>query len=263
MNLIYQFYEGELTSGNSAGIQMMKEYADRIGVKYIFEKNPVWPKEAKLPKQNLGRYNPHYGAFKFIFDETYDKYDNIMFCDCDVVPVEELTENVFDEFDSEKEIGICEEYMMPEIRSKYNIGGINTNNDNIYTQLCELSYNVKMPRDDKKRPRIFNSGMVVYSKKARQKAREIFPSFNEFVKLMSQYLPMFYQGDQNYLNAMLPKFNWQLMDYKWNSQIFYKPETKGDNRPILDYRNNPNFVHVQLRGADNYSFERLKKVVNS
>ena len=75
-------------------------------------------------------------------------------------------------------------------------------------------------------------------------------------------LPAFYQGDQNYLGSMLPRFNWGLMDYKWNSQIFYQPGTTGDNRPISDYRKNPCFVHVQLRGADNYSMERLRKVVN-
>lgn len=260
MHLVYQFYEGNLTSGNKAGVHLMKEYCNRIGVKHLFELNPTWPKEARIQRKNLGKYNPHYGAFKFIFDEKFDSYDSIMFCDCDVVPVDNLSESPFDEFN--QEIGICEEYMMPDLRTKFNIGGINIHNDKKYANLCEQKYNVVMSKDSLGRPRVFNSGMVIYSKEARIKARQIFPDFKEYCQLVSRNLPPFYQGDQNYLNAMLPKFKWQLMDYKWNSQIFFKPGTSGDNRPIADYRSNPNFVHVQLRGADNYTYDKLKQIVN-
>lgn len=260
-NLIYQFWEGTLTSGNEAGVQLMKEYADRIGVEHMFELNPSWPKDARIQRKNLGRYNPHYGAFKFIFDTSFDDYDNIMFCDTDVVPVDGLTENVFDEF--KQEIGICEEWMQPALRSKHNMGGINTANDNRWYDVIEKAYGYELPRDEVGRPRVFNSGMVVYSKEARQLARESLKDFKEYTDLMARSgLPPFYQGDQNYLNTMLPLFNWQLMDYKWNSQIFFKPDTSGDNRPINDYRELPNFVHVQLRGADHYDINRLRKVVN-
>jgi len=135
---------------------------------------------------------------------SFDDYDNILFCDTDVVPVDICNENIFDEFTGD--LGICEEWMQPSLRTKHNMGG---------------------------------------------------------TKLMARSgLPPFYQGDQNYLNAMLPLFDWQLMDYKWNSQIFFKPDTNGDNRPINDYREQPCFVHVQLRGADHYDIHRLRKVVN-
>jgi len=194
--------------------------------------NPTWPKEARVQRKNLGRYNPHYGAFKPIFDLSFDDYDNILFCDTDVVPVDICNENIFDEFTGD--LGICEEWMQHTLY-----------------------------RDDIGRPRVFNSGVVLYSKKCRQDARKALPRFEDYTKLMARSgLPPFYQGDQNYLNAMLPLFDWQLMDYKWNSQIFFKPDTNGDNRPINDYREQPCFVHVQLRGADHYDIHRLRKVVN-
>lgn len=263
MNLIYQFWEGTLTSGNEAGVQLMKEYAERIGVEHKFELNPSWPKDARIQRKNLGRYNPHYGAFKFIFDTSFDVYDNIMFCDTDVVPVDGLIENIFDEFTGD--IGICEEHMQPELRVKYNMGGINNANDNKWLEVISRLYNHKLSRDSDNRPRVFNSGMVIYSRQARIHARKVFKDFKEYTSSMQSFgLPAFYQGDQNYLNAMLPFFEWQLMDYKWNSQIFFTPNTTGENRPISDYRygDKANFVHVQLRGADHYDIKKLRKVVN-
>lgn len=260
-NLIYQFWEGNLSTGNAAGVQLMKEYAKRIGVEYVFELNPTWPKEARVQRKNLGRYNPHYGAFKPIFDLSFNDYDNILFCDTDVVPVDICNENIFEEFNAE--IGICEEWMQPSLRTKHNMGGINNANDNRWYDVIQKNYGFELYRDDVTRPRVFNSGVVLYSKEGREKARQCFKDFKQYCDLMSRSgLPPFYQGDQNYLNAMLPQFDWQLMDYKWNSQIFFKPDTSGDNRPINDYREQPCFVHVQLRGADNYDIDRLRKVVN-
>lgn len=269
--VIYQFWEGgELSSGNKAGVELMKAYADRIGVEHVFDLNPAWPSDARIKRQNLGRYNPHYGAFTPIFDVSYSNYDYILFCDTDVVPVDKCNQHIFGEFmqmrmdsDMDIEIGICEEWMQPELRSIHNMGGICTANDKRWHSAVKKTYGTDMPVDDKGRPRVFNSGCVMYSAIGRLKAQKEFVDFREYCDLMIRNsLPSFYQGDQNYLGAMLPKFKWGLMDYKWNSQVFFKPGTSGNNRPVSDYRKNANFVHVQLRGADNYDMERLRKVVN-
>lgn len=260
--VIYQFWEGSITSGNQAGVDLMKEYADRIGVDYVFELNPSWPKSAPWPRSGLGRYNPHYGAFKPIYDKAYDDYDYILFCDTDVVP-RNKSENIFHEMLPNVEIGICEEHMQPDLRSQYSFGGISSQNDLKWHNVIADHYGNVMPKDSKGRHRVFNSGCVVYSKSGRKKAQEIFVDFREYIALMARTgMPSFYQGDQNYLNAMLPQFNWSIMNYKWNSQIFFKPGTSGDNRPISDYTdNNTNFIHVQLRGADHYTMDKLKEVI--
>ena len=52
------------------------------------------------------------------------------------------------------------------------------------------------------------------------------------------------------------------MDYKWNSSVHYTPGTSGDNRPVTDLRDNPNFVHIQLRGADNWNEDKIIRVTN-
>ena len=264
--LIYQFWEGTLSSGNKAGIELMKEYADRIGAEHLFELNPTWP-DCRIKRQGLGRYNPHYGAFKPLFDPAFDNYDYILFCDTDVVP-RRTYQHIFGEFmqmcmDDQVDIGICEEWMQPELREKHDIGGINTANDKRWHKLIKDTYGHDMLVDEKGRPRVFNSGCVMYNGIARQKAREMLPDFKQYTDLMARSgLPPFYQGDQNYLNAMLPMFEWGIMNYKWNSQIFFKPGTSGNNRPISDYTKDANFIHVQLRGADNYDMDKLKEVIN-
>lgn len=75
--LIYQYYDGEVTSGHQAGIDAMKEYAERIGSEYLFELNPKW-------RTDLGRYSPHYGTFKPIYTDSFYEYDYVMYADTEI-----------------------------------------------------------------------------------------------------------------------------------------------------------------------------------
>jgi hypothetical protein len=259
--VIYQFYEGPIGTGDRNGVELMKEYASRIGADHVFELDPSWPEDARIQRKDLGKYNAHYGAFKPIFDSAYDDYDYILFADTDVVP-RNTNENIFDEM-GKAEIGICEEWMQPDIRSQISQFGISEANDLKFHDIIQQFYGLQMPRDYKYRHRVFNSGCVVYSQKGRKKAQVVFKDFKQYVDLMADNLPDFYQGDQEYLNAMLPQFYWKKLDYKWNSQVFYAPGTRGvEPRPISDYTDEKtNFVHIQLNGAGDYSMEQIKEVI--
>lgn len=257
--LVYQYWDGNLTPGNKAGQEFMQEYAERIGSDYIFEHNPKF-------RTNLGKYSPHYGAFKPIFDKVMQEYDYVLFADTDVIPVDGLTENIFDQFvDTDIEIGICEEWNQPETRQKYP-GHISNSADNKWCDLVESTWGGKMPRDEQGRPRVFNSGVVVYSKAGMKKFREKHIPFPQYVqKIMSSGLAGFYQCDQPYLHAMLEVcgFNWIVMDYKWNSSVHYAAGTGGNNRPVTDLRNGrANFVHQQLSAADHYDKDTVWRVTN-
>lgn len=279
--VIYQYWEGNLTEANNVGQRLMKEYADAIGVDHIFEHNPSWPREARLSRAGLGSYQPHFGAFKPIFDSAFDNYDYILFADTDVIPVKHSRSrprrNIFGEFlglrqsqvennETLTDLWIAAEKDQPEIRTQTSIGAINNANDNKWCDLIFKAYGAIMPRDQHKRPMVYNSGVVMYSARARSIFQEKMPDFKEYNNLVRQHgLHPFYGCDQPYLHAMMEAcgVNWAQMPYKWNSQIYYKPGTSGDNRPISDYRQeDTQFVHVQLRGADNYSEEELLRVVN-
>ena len=112
-NVIYQYWDGPMNPCIEYSKEQFKNYADKIGCDYIFEHNPKYV-------SNLGKYSPHYGAFKPVFESSFDKYDNVMFVDSDVFPVNNIEENIFSEFAATgKEIGICEEWNAPKVRTKY------------------------------------------------------------------------------------------------------------------------------------------------
>ena len=254
--LIYQYYDGEVTSGHQAGIDAMKEYAERIGSEYLFELNPKW-------RTDLGRYSPHYGTFKPIYTDSFYKYDYVMYADTDVIPRQGLTDNIFEVFDATGcEVGICEEWNAPSARKKYTIGGgINNANDEKWVEVIEKTYSTTMPRTEGGLPKVFNSGMIIWSKDGMQKARDKFLKFSGFQAVVrGAGLPDFYMCDQPYIHAMLEvcDFNWEIMPYTWNSSVHYDPGDKSIDRAVIDLRNDDyKFVHIQMSGAGDWSADRI------
>ena len=123
-----------------------------------------------------------------------------------------------------------------------------------------------MPRTKSGLPKVYNSGMIIWSKQGMQKAREQFLKFASFQAVVKGAgLPDFYTCDQPYIHAMLEvcDFNWITMPYKWNSSVHYDPGQKSHPRPILDLRDEDyNFVHIQLNGADNWDADKLHRITN-
>ncbi len=66
--------------------------------------------------RNLGRYTPHYGQFKIVYDPFFEQYDSVLFLDSDIFPVDKLEENIFDV--PVGHLGICTEDLQPDIRKK-------------------------------------------------------------------------------------------------------------------------------------------------
>lgn len=257
---IYQYWDGPERVGNNAGRDAMKAYADRIGADYIYEHNPKW-------QQNGMKYDPYFGDLKPIYDKKFEQYDYVLFADLDVWPTEGLEENIFDQFyaDPSLDIGICQEIDMHIRRSvgKNKYARIGQANDDRWAEWAERKLFVEIPRDDQGRVLIYNTGVLVFNVKSFSKMRKHLmdiPTYQREMHLIG--LGSFYPCDQPYLHAHLPKFNWTTMDYKWNSQVCYKEGTSGPNRPVHDLRDNPNFVHIQLSGADNRLGKDLHRVVN-
>lgn len=250
-NLIYQYWDGDYNRvGVKAGVEAMKKYADRIGAEYIFEKNPQY---AKSLGYNFGTYTPHYGAFKPIL-QGWD-YDNILFADTDVFPVENLEVSIFDERFTN--IGICRERWQTSnkplsLRMQ----------DRKWAELVESQYKIKIPRDENQNVIIYNSGVVLYSRAGMEVAKKNFIPFGEYVNLVGSRFPSFYTCDQPYLHAMMMKDVWTELDEDWNRYVHYMPETS-DPRPVVDTRSsNTKFVHIQLRGADDWDAQKLWRVTN-
>lgn len=260
MNLIYQYWDGEVRESCLAGVNAMKKYAETIGAEYIFEDNPRFLN--KHFGYDFGNYSPHYGAFKPIFDESFDKYDKILFVDTDVFPVEELETNIFDEFTGE--IGICNEPFQPKQRL-ITKGRITSAQDDKWAKMVKDIWGAEVPRVDGL-VEVFNTGMVLYSKEARQKAREEWVDPQTYVSFVrSKRLDAFYTCDQPYLHAMMfvCNFDVQRMNNGWNSYIHYTRDIHHSDRYLCDWRDEETkFVHVQFAGADNLDAETHWRIVN-
>lgn len=250
-NLIYQYWDGDVNRpGVRAGVKAMKRYAERIGAHYIFEENPCY---ARSLGYNFGSYTPHYGAFKPVFEEW--KYDKILFADTDVFPVENLTENIFDQ--EIGDVGVCREQWQT-LNKPIN----DRETDKKWAGYVEKVLSIKVPRDSSGNVIIYNSGVVLYSSKGFKRIKETFVKFDEYVNNIRGKFPPFYTCDQLYLHAMMQRVDWTEMDQDWNRYVHYYPNTK-DPRPVNDTRTpSTKFVHIQLRGADDWDEQKLWRITN-
>jgi len=252
-NLIYQYWDGELRPGCNAGVANMRAYAERIGAEYLFEHNPRFV-------TNLGGYSPHYGSFKPIYDESFHKYDNVLFADTDVFAVDGLTDDIFDGFDSD--IGICTEPDQPKLRVN-TAGRITSERDEKWADFVFSRWGTKVPRTEDGLVKVYNSGVVLYSNAGLLKAADRFIAFDEYVSAINASgLPGFYTSDQSYLHLMLDRMDWIEMDGGWNSYIHYarqgsEPRFMNDTRT-----DDTKFVHVQFAGADHLDADTHYRVVN-
>jgi len=256
-NLIYQYWDGNILPGVTAGSTNMKKYAERIGADYLFEINPRFV-------TNLGGFSPHYGSFKPIYDESFHAYDNILYADTDVFTVEGLVENIFDNFDAE--MGICTEPFQPVQRTKIP-GQISSQMDERWAQAVRSQWGADMPRTNEELLKVYNSGVVMYSNAGLLKAKEKFIPFIEYVDMVKRNgISGFYTADQNYVHAMLivAGMDYVELDNGWNRYIhqYYTDASKRELK-IKDPRTeDTKFVHIQIRGADHWDADKLWRITN-
>ena len=251
MNLIYQFYNGQIPDYARAGSKIMKAYADKIGADYTVDFN-----KTTIASSNSSYHN----CFRPVFDASLDKYDKILFCDMDIFPVKDIDEDIFDQ--QIDKFGIVEEKHQPEIRYADNNNPISGKNDERWSNIVKSYYGIKLPRDNQNRLRVFNSGVVLYTREGINLARSHWIPISQYESAVAS-LHRFYHLDQNYLGAMLGQNTFTVMDSKWNSQIHFIGDKNKKPRDIFDSRTQQtNFVHIQLRGRDKLDDDRIYDIVN-
>jgi lipopolysaccharide biosynthesis glycosyltransferase len=253
-NIIYQYWKGDMKPGVEYSCKLMKEYADRIGAEYKFDFNTTIAGQVVNVPIYYEPANP-------LVDDSFDEYDNVMLCDVDVFPTEGLSDNIFDLLDGE-DAGICTEPKQPYFRTIYNSGGINSKIDKEWAEVCKKHWGVEYPVDEKQRPEVFNTGVVVISKAGLAKMKSEWPTFQEYVDRMNGF-PKFYKLFQDYFSAFihLPGFNLKRLPNEWNCymhKVGSHPNAKiGDNRP-----ENAKLVHIMFRTADDWPTDVLWRITN-
>ena len=123
-----------------------------------------------------------------------------------------------------------------------------------------------MPRDADGYLKVYNAGMVMFTKKGMQLAREKFVPFQEYMDYIRACgLGRFYSVDQNYFHAMMVTHSeYTEMDNGWNNYVHGVRGPLASQDPVNDSRNElTKFVHIQLSGADYFNNEQLYNITNS
>ena len=258
--LIYQYWYGDKMEKQAEyGREAMEAYAKRIGAEYRFERNPTF-------FDGVCEQPVSFSCLMPVFNEEFHEYDAVLSLDLDIFPVEGLTENIFEtDFG---EMNLCQEEHMPALKKKY---GGSTRNRGIaaheaWSARVKEIYGVDMPKNDEGLYKIYNSGLVLYSKEGMKKAKEQFKPIQEFIdNFRPHFKPKLFWRDQAYIHAMfgICDMDCRELDVGWNTQIHYMPNTKAPNRPVVDCRNdNTKFVHVQLSGSGEWDKDKIWRVVN-
>jgi hypothetical protein len=248
VHLIYQHWDGPMPAGEVAGRNAMRDYANRIGSGYRFDQDAGYFKGLPVA----------YGRFRPLHDHDFDQYDDVLYADTDVWPVDGLAESPFG---IAADIGICTEPLQPVLRQAAK-GSICTANDERWAKIVRQAWGVEMPRSGGLLS-VYNAGVQVWSRSGRLKARREFVPFAEYRKAMRD-LPPFYASDQHYLHAMMFVAGLDVveLDNDWNRFVHYLT----DGREIIGVSDQrtpaTKMVHVQLRGAGEYDGEKLWRIVN-
>ena len=259
-NLIYQVWAGDMRPGCRYSEKLFREYAERVGADYRLDISPNIA--SKYVKGKNGMYfewlNP-------MLDDSFLEYDKVCVIDLDVFPVENLNTNIFDE--PIKDFGICTEPFQGKYRESTTIGkNINKKSDERWGQAVKSKYGATMPRDADGHLKVYNAGMVMFTKKGMHLAREKFVPFKEYMDyIKSCGLGRFYRVDQNYFHAMMVTHSeYTEMHNGWNNYIHGVAGPLALQDAVNDSRDaSTKFVHVQLRGADYFSDEQLYHITNS
>ena len=259
-NLIYQVWAGEMRPAGRYSEKLFRQYADSIGAEYRLDINP------NIASQYVsGDDSKYFEWLNPIVDDSFLEYDNVCVLDLDIFPVNNLKENIFEE--SIKNFGICTEPFQGKYRQSTRIrGGISKSSDERWASEVKKQYGSDMPRDSDGHLKVYNAGMVVFTKEGMKLAREKFIPYQEYINTMKKTgLSRFYTVDQNYFHAMMVTHSdYTEMNNGWNSYVHFVTGPLALLDSINDSRNkSTKFVHVQLSGADYFEDQKIHHIVNS
>lgn len=258
-NLIYQYWNGpKMEKCAEYGVECMKAYAKQIGAEYVFERDSTFFKDTTSEPVA-------FNSFKPVFDDNFHGYDNVLTLDTDIFPVDNITENIFEE--DLGEMNICEEVHMPALKTKQNDWQHSYSEQERWSKEVEKYCNIDMPKNKDGLYKIYNGGLAIYSKEGMKRGKELLWEIEPFLKhFKSKFRNKLFWRDQAYVHAMFiaSGLKSKELDVKWNTQIHWEPNTQRMSpRPVIDNRNDKTcFVHMQLTGSGSWDKQKLWEAVN-
>lgn len=194
-NLIFQYYIGNPDKSVEYSVNDFKEYGKKYNAEYVFKNKPFISFADELKKHEI-YYNK---LIAIIQDKSLDEYDNILYADTDVV-IDDFNHNIFDLIADDTDVVLIgDDYLVP-----------------IYYLKGHWKEMLRIFSDEYLEPEYFvNSGVMLWTKKGRLKARKEFLNFERWLSYPQYNVK---NDDEFYLNAMLTinNFNIQYLSEEWN-----------------------------------------------
>lgn len=195
-------------------------YAEKIGAEHVYSDERVATKGHGCSTSLL------HECARVWLDPMFDQYDNLLFVDTDIVVNTE--ENIFDQMDSGAEVyGVLESDFVTADGGGYNSWDSKKDNYRDFCRKFELHDCPIVPVMPPNRPSkltIMNTGVVLWSKEARLRARELFMAWEDWCYTGDFHMSI--MNDQPYISAQLMKheFDVETLDQTWNDSPHYSSE---------------------------------------
>lgn len=197
-----------------------EEYAKKIGADHFY-----WDERWATEGHGCSISLLHECARTWL-DPQFDKYDNVLFVDTDIVV--NTDENIFDLAESGADVyGVLESDFVTA-----NGGGYNSwdGDDKTFHNFCRkfelhnCPIEPVLPPNRPSRIMIMNTGVVLWTKEARLRAREEFTSWEEWCYKGDFHMSI--QNDQPYISANFARlgFDVETIDTTWNDSPHYATE---------------------------------------
>ena len=252
--LIYQVYVGKKSRLYNHCTKSVKEYANKIGVDYICQNEPILRIKPDVFATNRSRESyEKYGGYLPIYEKEnafswFDKYDQIAIIDADVY-VRSNSPDFFNELDGEYDFGGVVEKQMP-ITQTYYQKILNYSHMQYGTLNVWNNWNMNNPAP------FINMGVMLMNKKfsnylKKQSPKQFIerPEFKQFVDGMGAWK---WSTDQTLLNYWINKegMNIKHLHWKWNG--LFSANTK---------INECHFVHFFLKDKLPDAGENVKQLM--
>ena len=193
-------------------------YADKIGADYLYSDQAVYTKDEYERDTTVCLFE----CLRLIYDPIFDEYDNVFFADTDIVV--NTDESIFDIHEGDV-TGILESDIRTATGGGYNGWDYKESTYNDQVRKFE-PITPAMPPNRPSKIQIMNTGVVVWSKQARLRAREVFDDWKEWY-FEGPQIHMSLMNDQPYLSGQFVKHDFDLnliLDQTWNDSPHYATE---------------------------------------
>lgn len=232
-------------------------YAEKIDAVHHYSTKPV------LTKGKRGSTVLLFECLRVIYDPMYDDFDKVLFVDTDIICNTE--ENIFDVVEDGVDVtGVFESEILTSKGGGYNTWDYSDKTLKLLTDKYKRNNMPLVPTEPPYRPSkvtTFNTGVLVWTKEARLKARKCFDSWYDYMKDGDDHGdPFWVNNDQPFISGQLMKhgFNIKSIDQKWNDTPTHWEDDRGYDMNFLHYTGGGNKA-IMLQDYEKNKFKYVKK----